>query len=52
LGEWSVEPINPQAILSTGAMRYTHTAATTRQLGVAEEVCRDVLFATMDDGML
>ncbi|BCW07767.1 TetR/AcrR family transcriptional regulator [Arthrobacter sp. NtRootA1] len=30
------------------ATRYAHAAAATGQLGVAEEECRDVLFATMD----
>jgi AcrR family transcriptional regulator len=30
------------------ATRYAHAAAATGQLGVAEDECRDVLFATMD----
>jgi hypothetical protein len=30
------------------ATRYAHAAAATGQLGVEEEECRDVLFATMD----
>lgn len=30
------------------ATRYAHAAAETGQLGVSEEECRDVLFATMD----
>lgn len=30
------------------ATRYAHAAAATGQLGVSEEECRDVLFATMD----
>lgn len=30
------------------ATRYAHAAAATGQLGVTEEECRDVLFATMD----
>lgn len=33
------------------AARYARAAATTGQLGVSEEECRDLMFATMDGGL-
>jgi hypothetical protein len=33
------------------ATKYAHSAAATGQLGVGEEECRDVLFATMDGAL-
>jgi AcrR family transcriptional regulator len=41
LAEWSDRRLDV-------ATRYAHAAAATGQLGVSEEECRDVLFATMD----